>query len=356
MPDNVLTFRTDLPSRTYPEPTQLEDFRNRVLAGLEREPGVTGVAVETRVVDRTPVERGWGFETDGRTPTAVEAPPLAAFAVSPGYFAVKETRIVEGRGFTALDRAGAAPVAIVNEELAQRFWPGGSAVGRAIRLGDETSGAVWHTIVGVIEDVRQPTHTELTEIPSSVYLPIEQNPSGELLFLVRTSGEPVELAPAVRRVVSSVDAGQPVQAIRTMRAVLFVEAFVRAAMAALLNLFGAVGLGLAVLGIYGVISYAVSLRTREIAIRVGLGARAGDVLRLIMQAGMRLVGMGVLIGLFGAWALTRVIASMLDDIHPSDPLVLGAVVLLLGGVGLLACWVPARRATRIQPMDALRAD
>ncbi|MGD8277959.1 MAG: ADOP family duplicated permease, partial [Gemmatimonadota bacterium] len=233
VPDNVLTFRTNLPDGVYPQPTQLDDFRTRVMAALAREPGVAGVAAETRVADNSPIDRGWGFETDGRTPAAVEAPPLAAFAVSPGYFGVKGTRVLRGRAFTAADRAGAAPVAIVNEELARRFWPDGSAVGRAIRLGDATSGAEWHTVVGVIEDVRQPAHTELTEIPSSVYLPIAQNPSGELLFLVRTSGEPLSFAPGVRRIVATIDPDQPVQAIRTMRALLRVEAFDRAAMAAL---------------------------------------------------------------------------------------------------------------------------
>jgi ABC-type antimicrobial peptide transport system permease subunit len=153
----------------------------------------------------------------------------------------------------------------------------------------------------------------------------------------------------VRRVVAGIDPELPVQSIRTMRDVLYVEAFDRAAMAALLNLFGAVGLALAVLGIYGVTSYGVSLRTREIAIRMGFGASARDVLGLIVASGLRLVGAGIAIGLFGAWALGRVIRGLLDDVSPTDPLVLGAV-------GLLASWAPARRAMRIEPMQALRVE
>jgi putative ABC transport system permease protein len=176
-PSNVLTGRVHLPEYSYSTQSQVEAFREDALVAVSRESEALEVAVEARLGSRTPFDRGFGFEIEGVMPEVMEAdPPLAAFAISPDYFAVKRIRLLRGRTFTERDRAGAAGVAVVNESLAQRMWPDGDAIGRSLRLSDVGAGSPWLTVVGITGDVRQPAHTEMTTIPFSVYVPIAQHP------------------------------------------------------------------------------------------------------------------------------------------------------------------------------------
>lgn len=350
-PSSTMTFWTELPDYRYPQPADGLLFMDRVLDGLRRDPRVVEAAAETRVGDfgTVLVARGSGADP------ASEPSPLASFAVSTDFFATRGMAIRRGRGFTPADRTGAPPVAIVNESLAERYWPGEDALGREIRLGEDAD-ARWVTIVGIIGDVRQPAHTELTEIPNSVYLPIAQNPTRSLAFYVRTRSSPAAIVPSLTTIVGEVDPEQPLTLVRTMEQIVANESVDRAMMATLLGLFGTIGLALAVLGIYGVMSYAVAARTREIAIRMGLGARTTDMRRLILGEGARLMGIGVAIGLFGAWIAMRGLVASIEYIEGADPFVFGGVTLMLAAVAMIACWLPARRAMRVQPMDVLRYD
>lgn len=348
---STITFRTELPEYRYSEPVAATGFMNEVLTGLRRDPLIRNAAAEVRVGDYGSAI----VPADVDAPLDAETPPLAAFAVSDDYLETRGFTLLRGRALAETDRAGTEPVAVINEGMARHYWPDQPAIGRAFRLGDGDASR-WYTVVGIVADVRQPAHTELTIVPHSVYLPIAQNPGRSLMFYARTRGEPESAIPSLRQVVRSADPDQPVTTIRTLEQIVATESSDRASMATLLTLFGAVGLALAVIGVYGVMSYAVAVRTREIAIRMGLGARTGDVRRMILGDGARLTAIGVGLGVAGCWAATRVLTASLEYIESADAMVVAAVVPLLAAVALIACWVPARRAMRVQPMQVLRND
>jgi putative ABC transport system permease protein len=306
----------------------------------------------------------WGF------PFSVEGQPLprpgegasAVFRVArPGYFQTMNIPLIEGRDFTDRDVLHAPEVVIVNEKLAKAYWPNGDAVGKRLTLDDPRKNPLWLTVVGVIRNVKQ---WEWTGEPDyEFYLAFAQNQPfyesthawfSAMTLVVRTSGEPRGLSKAVQEAVWSIDKNLPLSHVQTYEQVIAGSVWQQRFNLLLVGLFAALALVLAAVGIYGVMAYSVTERTHEIGIRMALGAKQGDVLRLVVREGMALAAIGAGIGLVGAFALTRFLSGLLYEVKADDPVVFAAVPLLFAVVALLASYIPARRATRVDPMIALR--
>jgi predicted permease len=275
-------------------------------------------------------------------------------AVDPAYHATLGVQLLQGREFTGFDKGGAPRVAIVNQTLAQRLWPGENALGRRFRLG---RGGEYTEVVGVARDGK---YLMLGEEPRPyLYVPLDQHYQSPVTLHVRTAGDPLAFVPALRRVLAELDPDLPIYSVRTMdehlrqSALAMMPLRLAATMAAAQ---GALGLLLAVMGIYGVVSYVVTRRTREIGVRLALGAPRLGVIRLVMREGWRLTLIGLGIGLLIAVVMALGLSRLLYGLNPLNLPVFAGVLLLLGGVALLACYLPARRATRVDPMLALRAE
>jgi predicted permease len=273
--------------------------------------------------------------------------------VSASYFGVMGVAVLKGRAFDERDDANSTPVLIVNKTFAERVFPNEDPLGQRVTF-KFTEGMPPFEIVGVVGDEKV-TSLDARTTPV-IYSPVRQGPDGQAALVVRSDADPDSLAVAVQNEVRAIDPEVPVFASQTMEQLITNSraTFMRRYPAYLIGIFAAVALLLALVGIYGVISYAVTQRTREIAIRVALGARSADVLKLVLRHGLLLAGVGVSFGVVGALALTRLMSGLLFGVSAADPAVFGGVSLLLMAVALAACLVPARRATKVDPMVALR--
>jgi putative ABC transport system permease protein len=271
-------------------------------------------------------------------------------AVDSDYFQTMGTGLLRGRNFGNADREGSPRVAIINETTAKRYWPGVDAIGQRLRLGP--ADAPLREVVGIVKDAKW---RYIGERPRAVvYRPISQSWSPLSSFVVRTAGQPNALLADVRREVQRLDPNLPVHVLRTLPEHVSEALWPARLGARLLAVFGLLALTLAAVGLSGVIAYLVSQRTHEIGIRLALGAQAGDVLKLVVWQGLKLTLSGVVIGLFGAFALTRLLENLLYGLSPTDPLTFLSITSLLVAVALLACYIPARRATKVDPLVALR--
>jgi putative ABC transport system permease protein len=260
--------------------------------------------------------------------------------------------LLQGRAFSAQDKADATPVVIVNETLAKRFFPNNDAVGKRFRFrGDLSPTNPWREIVGVIADVR---HDLNTPLQPEYYRPHTQAAAWEMMLAVRTRTEPAAMATAIRSEVQLLDRDLPVFQVRTMQQVRQQSVLLQSFSFSLLSVFAVVALLLAAVGIYGVMSYSVSQRTHEIGIRMALGARTGDVMRMVVRQGMKLTAIGVAIGLVGSMTLVYFASAVLAGTGLSDWPTFTGVALILAFVAFVACWLPARRATKVDPLIALR--
>lgn len=293
------------------------------------------------------------FTIEGR-PAESERSPVAEFAsVSPEHFGALEIPILLGRNFTDSDDHKGLPVALVDQTLARQYWPNGHPIGNRIKPASPMrSTDPWLTIVGVVGDVRTDS-LESQGVPH-IYLPDFQAPSYDSVIYLRTAGDPATLGDAIRREVEAVDPNVPVYAVRTMDDVVARSMAERRFALQILGFFAGVALLLAAIGIYGVMAYTFSQRAHEIGIRMALGAQPRDILRIALSEGMTLVAVGLGSGLVGALILTRFLRSMLYAVTPNDPLTFAALPVLLAAVALLACFIPARRATQVDPLVALR--
>jgi putative ABC transport system permease protein len=273
-------------------------------------------------------------------------------AVSPGHFRVLEIPILSGRNFTDSDDDKALPVAIVDQTLARQYWPNENPIGKRVKSGPIQSTNPWLNIIGVVGDVKTDS-LELQEAPH-IYLSDFQAPAYNSVIYLRTAGDPGTLGDAIRPEVEAVDPNVPVYAVRTMEDVIARSMAERRFALQILGFFAGVALLLAAIGIYGVMAYTFSQRRHEIGIRMALGAQPRDILRMALSEGMTLVAVGLGSGLVGALILTRFLHSMLFAVSPNDPLTFVALPALLAAVALLACFVPARRATQVDPLVALR--
>jgi putative ABC transport system permease protein len=297
------------------------------------------------------------FAIDGRGPIEDSDQALAVEdgLASADYFKALGIPLVEGRAFSDTDDRSAIPVALINQSFARRFFPSQNPVGQHLRF---ESTSPWITIVGVVGDVRGFGLDK--EAKSEIYLPYQQqsflpfNPLPQMYLVVRTSGDPNSIAPLALAAVRDIDKDLPRPQVRTMETLLAASIAERRSNMILLGVFAIIALILTAVGIYGVISYSVTQRTQEIGIRMALGAQSRDVITLVMRNGMRLVLLGIAIGLAGALVLTRWMAALLFGISTTDATTFLLTALLLAGIALLACWVPARRATKVDPLVALK--
>jgi putative ABC transport system permease protein len=350
-PENVLTFQLALPPSKYPDGAAGTAFFEQALAGIRATPGVTAAGLTSEL----PFAGGWStgsFEVEGYTPRENEPDPWGdQRTVSEGFDQALGVTLLRGRFFTEQDAAGSPPVVVVDEELARRYWPNDDPIGKRIA---EDPGE-WRTVVGV---VRHTKHAGLNdEDRVQLYFPYRQSGGiGQATLAVRTTGEPLEALGAIRRVIAGIDPEQPLANVQTMEALVDRSLQGRRLSVRLLALFSALAAFLAALGIYGVISNMVAQRTRELGVRMALGAAADRVLLMVLRQGMGLALLGVVIGLVGSLVLTRLIASQLFGVNPSDPVTFLATAALLVLVSVVATLLPAGRAARVDPMVALRAE
>jgi putative ABC transport system permease protein len=289
-----------------------------------------------------------GVQFEGYQPQAGEDTELNTNVVGSNYFTTMGIPIVGGRDFNTQDKEGSPRVLVVNEELARRYFAG-AAVGKRLRFGSDPT---FNEIVGVVRNAK---HRSLREAPLPViYIPLSQEYRGGMTLMVRTVGDPAGVVGAVRNEMRALNKDVPLFSVQTMPERIGDQLATDRMMAVLLSVFGGGGLLLASIGIYGVMSYAVAQRTREIGIRVALGAERHDILKLIVGQGLVLILIGAGLGLGLAFAATRVLKSVLFGVSATDPLTFGSVVVLLIGVALLACYLPARRATKVDALVALR--
>jgi putative ABC transport system permease protein len=347
---DVLTFKVNLPDRRYPDDARQAAFYDRAVADLTALPGVLSAAA----VSSVPISDDdliFSFTIEGRPPAPPEEERSANwYAVSPDYFKTLRVPLVRGRLFTAADAATTPRVALINETMARRVFPGQDPLGQHLIMG--VDGKVVREIVGVVGDVR---HYGLDQpVTMQMYEPCAQRPWIAMTLLLRAAARPDTLAPAARRAILAIDPGQPVSEVRTLQAIVDLSTAQRRFTLVLLALFALVALVLASVGLYGVVAYSVTQRTHEIGVRMALGAQRGEILALVLRQGMGMTLWGVLAGLLGAAALARVMSGLLFGVSAHDPLTFAVTVLILTTVALGATWVPARRATRVEPTSALR--
>ncbi|HKY04996.1 MAG TPA: ABC transporter permease, partial [Blastocatellia bacterium] len=353
--ENLLTMEIVLPRLKYPDHARRTTFYNDLLSRVEALPGVKSASVANWI----PLVRqgdSIGVSIEGRPdPGPSQRPSVMTRVVGPQYFTTMGIQLLQGRQFEEQDRTGSQAVAVISETMARRHWPADDPVGKRITPGSPTSADPnnWITIVGVVKDVRQ---VELNADPKpQMYITYQQAGFFAPRYLiVSTDVEPLSLASTVRGIVWDIDKDQPVSSIATMEETLSESIARQRFSMLLLGIFATVALVLAAVGIYGVMSYSVAQRRHEIGIRMALGAQRSDVLKLAVGQGLRLLVVGVAVGLAAALVLTGVMTSLLFGISPTDPATFIAISLVLTGVGMLASYVPARRATRVDPMVALR--
>jgi putative ABC transport system permease protein len=358
-PDGLLTLQVSLPDATYPEPQQVRGFYQRLLGQVSRVPGVEGAAAMTGLPPNRPVNAN---DMDFEGMEQKEGGPFHNVDywqfVTRDYFKTMDIPLVDGRLFGPSDAQGSNGVVVINQAMAKLFWPDRSPLGQRIRGGGPDSP--WLTIVGIVGDVKQggldkKTGTEVYFLQDQAQETVGGMPDTMYLVL-RTRKDPLSLVSAVRNEIRRLDPALPLADVRTMNQVVYQSVGEPRFLAFLVLVFATVALALAAIGTYGVLSYMVEQRTQEIGVRVALGAQASQVLSMVLGQGAWLVGLGLLLGVGGALAMRRVLASVLFGVAPTDPAILGTVLLILSAVGLLACYLPARRAMRVDPLVALRSE
>ncbi|HEV7902607.1 MAG TPA: ABC transporter permease [Pyrinomonadaceae bacterium] len=355
--DHLLTMQVELPELKYPEHARRTSFYNELLSRVETLPGVKSAAVTTNL-PLYAQGNSIGVSIEGHpapAPGQGKRPSVTTRVVSPHYFQTMGIALLQGREFSEQDKVDSPAVAVVSETMARRFWPDQDPTGKRLTSGSPTSTDPndWITVIGVVKDVRQ--FELVSEAKAQMYLSyVQADFFAPNDLVVRTDLDPLSLATAVRRAVWEVDKDQPVSKIRTMEEIVSESVARQRFSMLLLGIFAALALVLAAVGIYGVMSYSVAQRTREFGIRMALGAQRGDVLKLAVGQGLKLVLVGIAIGLGAAFILTRVMSSLLFGVSATDPLTFITISLVLVGVAVLASFIPALRATKIDPMVALR--
>ncbi|PYT24934.1 MAG: hypothetical protein DMG57_26970 [Acidobacteria bacterium] len=346
-PEKLLTMMVRLPDSRYREPRKQVAFFDEVLAGIARLPGVRTVGA-VNALPMSGNQDSLSFMIEGKP--ASQPTSAGDRGVNDGYFRAMGIRLVKGRVFTARDAAGSPKVAVINESMARRFWPHQDPIGQ--RISTDYKPPVWREIVGVVADVR---HSNLATDPApEMYFPYQQSPRSLMQLAVRTEAEPMSMANAVRSQVFAVDKDQPVAQLKTMERLMADWVAPQRFSLMLIGIFAALALALSTAGIYSVVSFAVTRRTREIGVRMALGADKPDVVRMIVSQGLAPVGAGIILGLGGALGFTRLLERYLYGVTPTDPFTFVCISALLGAVALVASYVPARRASQVDPVIALR--
>jgi len=353
-PHTLLTFNVSL--QTYDKIVSRLTFYEQALARIGTMPDVERAALVTSL----PLEQGsdilFTIEGGAGSPPSSAALDADFRSISPEFFRIMRIPLLRGRIFSKFDDAATEPVAVINLAMAGMFWPNQDPIGQRIWVG-KPMGPEWtepspRVIVGIVGDIHE---SSLAEAPEpTIYTPYAQRPVAEPYFVIRTRQAPLSALPEIRAAIHQVDRDIALAEIRTMEEVLSASVTDSRFLTILLGLFGALALFIAAIGVYGVISYSVSQRTHEIGVRMALGAERKEVLKLVVGQGLKLAVIGVVLGVVAALALTRFMASVLYGVKPTDALTFGAVSLVLLAVALSASYIPARRATRVDPMVALR--
>ena len=361
--DHVLTMRFSLPASAYQKSQQILSFYDRVMDQTKSLPGVEAVAVTDALplsgndndtmmeIENRPFdEKGLAMSTDFRV-------------VTPDYFRVIGAQLRRGRVFSEADHEGAPLVALINESIARNHWPNEDPIGKRIRLLDAPPAKAttsFMTIVGVVANAKN--RGLAAETRQEIYVPLRQHGASIAALglrrganlTVRTSVEPLSVASAVKEQVWAVDRNVPIANVQTMEQVIQAGVVQQRFYTIMLGIFALIALALGAIGIYGVISFSVGQRTKEIGIRIALGARGLDILRLVIRNGLGLTLIGIVLGIAGALALTRLLATLLFEVSTTDPFTFAAVAFVLVSAALLACYIPGRRATKVDPLVALR--
>jgi putative ABC transport system permease protein len=354
-PHLLLSARVDLPQPTYSDATKLANFGKALLEKLSALPGVQKAAIASN----PPLMTGWqtSFVPEGAPePPPGKSPSVEMNVVTAGYFETMRTPILRGRAFELRDTKDQPPAIIVDQLLADRYFPGENAVGKRLKMHTGTDGAIeLRNIVGVVPHLKVYGFEETTILPQA-YIPITQMPQTGLVVLLRTTLSPKSLEKPVRDIVASLDPAQPAFEFKTMQERVEETWATPRLMSFLLVCFAVLALTLAVVGLYGVMAFNGLRRMREIGVRLALGAMPAQIRMMMLRQGIRLLGAGLVLGFAGAIALSRVIRSLLFGVSANDPLIYGSVTLVLAAAAVLACWIPARRASRVNPMITLRAE
>jgi putative ABC transport system permease protein len=349
--ENLMTMILVLPSAKYKEEPQRVTFYSDLVKRVEALPGVSSAAM----ISHLPLG-GSNSSTSLLVEGLPEPPPGQEFdaryrVCTPNYFQTMGIPVLQGRAFTEQDRAGAPLAVIVNETFARTSWPNADPIGKRIRYTGKLEENPWMQVVGVVQDVKHEINLPMTP---DFYTPHAQDGWNSMVLVAKTKVDPLAMAAPIRQQVWALDKDQPVFDVHTMREVRNISLALYSFSSIMLSIFAGVAVLLAAIGIYGVMFYAVLQRTQEIGIRMALGARAFDVLKLVIKNGMSLALVGVAVGLVGAYGLTRLLASLLFGVTPTDVVTFSVVTLGLLLIALVACYVPARRATKVDPLVALR--
>jgi putative ABC transport system permease protein len=357
-PTGVLTLRISLPQTSYARPEQVVGFYSRLLDRVRQLPGVTAAGA-ARSLPLGSTIGDFGLVIDGYVPAPGTQAKGDWQIVSTGYLDAMGEQLLRGRRIAPTDASDSQLVALINEEMARRYWPGRDPIGGRLRIGMRADRP-WVTVVGVVKDVR---HNGVADIvKEKFYIPHSQwhvsvgDPIRAMTLVVKTAGAPSALAPSVRNAIREMDPNLPVADIRSMTEVVGAALSTPRFTSVLLSMFALLALALSAVGIYGVLSYVVSRRTREIGIRVAIGADRGRVLRMVLASGLTLAAIGVVTGLVAAFAVTRLLRGLLHDVTPSDPLTFASVAAGLLAVAVAASLAPAWRAMRVDPVVALKSE
>ena len=350
-PSTLLTLRVSLPKARYAEQKRRVAFLQHALERLDRMPGVTAAGTFTTAPFSNNGTRWENFTIPGR-PTSDRQPGAVVQAVSPGYFALVHVSLVRGRDFGYEDSAGSLPVAIVDRKLAENHWPDQDALGKQLKLGKPDSKEPWLTVVGVADDVEYDWTDNQAE--PAVYRPFQQAAPADVILALRTPLDASSLVPSAKRELAGLDPDLPVTDAKTLEQVMVESMAGILEIGGMMSALGLIALVLAAGGVYGVMAYAVTQRTQELGIRMALGATRNDVLKLMVRQGAILALVGLSAGLGGAFATGRLISGFFYGVSPTDPATFVTVSLVVISVALLACYLPARRATKVDPMVALR--
>jgi len=349
--DDIFTARVGLFESDYPDDASRARFFEELRERLASKPGVRAAALTTSL----PGPGSWGtrFGIEGEVYDRDQDYPVARWAViTPGFFETFDVELLRGRDFTVQDDADALPVAIVNESFAAKFFPDSDPLGRRFRMGASESEAPWLTVVGVAPDMYMSGPDN--EQPEGFYVPVPQNTQRFMSIALRADGPPMALAPVVRDEVIAIDENLPIYWVRTLSDAIRAGTWFYIVFGTLFMVFGAVALLLAAIGLYGVMAFSVSRRTKEVGVRMALGAETGHVLKMVLKQGMFQLAFGVVLGLGLGALLSFALRIILFDVEPLDPTIFAAIVVVLVGTGMLATLLPARRATRVDPIIALR--
>ena len=349
-PDRVLSVQ--LSTRDVGGATRREDFYSRLLARVGSLPGVQSAAIIEDFFTHS--ISGQLVSTEGNNGMLQQPMQFRLDAVSPAFFETVGARLLKGRPFPAEDITGSR-VLIINERMARLLWPADDPIGQEISFSSDTLHPDWFTVIGIVEDIRR-DRPESEAVPQA-FEPLDRDPPALATLLVRTSGDDLlNLMPSIKSSVADINKYVPVYQPSSLESQLGGFSQEKRIQATLVTCLSALALLMAAIGLNGVVQYGVSMRTQEIGIRMAVGAQRGDVLRMILLQGMRIAGLGLVIGIAGSWAATRLLAKLLYGVAPGDPVTFATVFGILVGTAFLACWIPARRAMRMDPMEALRSE